>query len=123
MANTRIALRRTTTAAKVPTTGDINTGELGLNMTDQIMYASNGSLIFAIGNNLPNNCVTTALWVGNSSINTAINSTAFSVGNIGGNISVNSASIMVGNSTVNSFINATSIKTVNLFDAHKFGGI
>lgn len=51
MANTRIAIRRTSTAGKVPTTSDINTGELGLNMTDQVLYSSNGTVIFVVAAN------------------------------------------------------------------------
>jgi hypothetical protein len=81
MANSRIAVRRTATATKVPSTSDINTGELGLNMTDQIMYSHNGSVVFAIGNNLPINHVSNTLYVGNSTVNAAINSTAIVVGN------------------------------------------
>ena len=108
MANNRIAIRRTSTAAKVPLTSDINTGELGLNMTDQIMYSHNGSVVFAIGNNLPTECVLNNFFVGNSTVNVAANSTFLSVGNSSG-ISVNTASIVVGNSTINCIINSTSI--------------
>jgi hypothetical protein len=81
MANNRITLRRTSTAAKQPSTSDIATGELGLNMTDQILYSHNGSTVFAIGNNLPVNHVANTLYVGNSTVNASINSTAIVIGN------------------------------------------
>ena len=49
MANNRISIRRTSTSGKIPTLSDINTGELGLNLTDGILYSSNGSHVFEIG--------------------------------------------------------------------------
>ena len=49
MANTRIQIRRSSTAGKIPATSDIQLGELGLNMTDQRLYSSNGTVIFVLG--------------------------------------------------------------------------
>ena len=48
MAST-IKIKRSSVAAKVPTTADINTGELALNITDRKLYSSNGTTVFEIG--------------------------------------------------------------------------
>lgn len=41
--------KRSTVAAKVPTTSDLVTGEIGVNMTDQKIYINNGGTITQIG--------------------------------------------------------------------------
>ena len=48
MAST-IKIKRSSVAAKVPTTADINSGELALNITDRKLYSSNGTTVFEIG--------------------------------------------------------------------------
>lgn len=48
MANT-IKPKRSATAAKVPTTSDLASGELGVNMTDQKVYIHNGSAVVQVG--------------------------------------------------------------------------
>lgn len=80
MAN-RLAIRRTAVADKVPTTSDINTGELGLNMLDQILYSSNGTVVFELGANVSTQRVRSTLLVGNSTANIFANSTLFSMAN------------------------------------------
>lgn len=88
MANTTVQSKRTTVPGRIPTTGQISQGEFGINMTDQIAYSSNGSVVFAIGNNLPTQHVNTNLYVGNSTVNCAINTTAIVGVNIFGAQSV-----------------------------------
>ena len=50
MAGTVVKIKQSTVAGKKPVSGDIQQGELALNVTDQILYSkdSNGN-IFAIG--------------------------------------------------------------------------
>ena len=48
MAST-IKIKRSSVADKVPTTADINTGEMALNITDRKLYSSNGTTVFEIG--------------------------------------------------------------------------
>lgn len=75
MANTTFQLRRSSVAGKVPNTSTLSIGELGLNLTDQILYSSNGTGVFELGANVTNQTVKTSLLVGNSTVNTAITST------------------------------------------------
>lgn len=58
MANTTFQLRRSSVAGKVPNTSTLSIGELGINLTDQVLYSSNGSGIFEIGANNTNASVT-----------------------------------------------------------------
>ena len=61
--------------------------------------------------------VNTALSIGNSTVNTVINSTSVSASNlaatnsitVGSNVTVNTTGVSIGNSTVNSFFSSTSI--------------
>ena len=50
MAST-IKLKRSSVAGKLPTTSDVATGELALNIKDKRLYSSNGSSVFEIGAN------------------------------------------------------------------------
>lgn len=54
MANNRFQIRRSSVAGKVPANTDLNIGELGLNITDQILYSTNGTVVFEIGANNTN---------------------------------------------------------------------
>ena len=69
MANNRIQVKRTTVAGRTPnTTNAANTqyiypGELGLNMTDQILYTSDGTNLISVGANQVNLNVTNTLTV------------------------------------------------------------
>ena len=65
MANTKIQLKRSSVAGKIPTTSDISIGELGLNLTDRILYSSDGTNIFAVGANLVNQRITNAITIDN----------------------------------------------------------
>jgi hypothetical protein len=63
MANNKIYIKRTSTSGNKPTTGQIANGELAVNMTDGIMYSTNGSVVFEIGANTTNSRVTGNLTV------------------------------------------------------------
>lgn len=58
MANNKIYVKRTSTSGNIPTTAQIANGELAVNMTDGILYSTNGSVVFAIGANLVNQRIT-----------------------------------------------------------------
>ncbi len=64
MTNTRIQIRRSSTAGKIPSTSDIQTGELGLNMTDKTLYSSNGTVIFLLGSTSLNMVTAHAIYGG-----------------------------------------------------------
>ena len=51
---TRIKLKRSTTAAAVPTTSNLEDGEVALNIADKKLYARNGSNIIEVANQKPN---------------------------------------------------------------------
>ena len=47
---TVIKLKRTTTASAVPTTGDLEDGEVAVNITDKVVYMRNGGSIVTVAN-------------------------------------------------------------------------
>ena len=47
-----IRLKRSTTPGSIPTTSDISTGEVALNLSDGRLFASKGSSIFEVGANV-----------------------------------------------------------------------
>ena len=51
---TRIKLKRSTTAAAVPTTSNLEDGEVALNIADKKLYARNGGNIIEVANQKPN---------------------------------------------------------------------
>ena len=51
---TRIKLKRSTTAAAVPTISNLEDGEVALNIADKKLYARNGSNIIEVANQKPN---------------------------------------------------------------------
>jgi len=75
MANNRIQVKRTSTTGRTPNTTNIaNTqyiaaGELALNMTDGILYSSDGSSLIEIGANNINVRITNTLTVNSVSAN------------------------------------------------------
>lgn len=76
MANNRIQIKRTSVSGREANTTTLtNPGELAINMTDGIMYSTNGTVVFAIGANLINQKITGNLTVkaiiANSSLGTA----------------------------------------------------
>jgi len=50
--SSKIYIKRTSVAGKVPTTSNISTGELALNLTDGRLYSANSSAVFEIGANV-----------------------------------------------------------------------
>lgn len=107
MANTRIALRRTSVAGRAANSTYINSGELGLNMADQILYSIDTSNnVFIIGANVVTESITNNMFIGNSSVGVLANSTVISIGNS----SLSGVLLLFkSNSTVNSIINATAL--------------
>lgn len=101
MANTVLKVKRTSTAGRMPnTTNSGNTqyipaGGLALNMTDMIMFSSDGTNVIPIGANNVNLRASNSFYIGNSTVN----------------VSSNSTTLMVGNSTVNCTVNSTVIYT------------
>lgn len=76
MANTVFQLRRNSTSGVRPTTASIQPGELAVNLTDGIVFSTNGATVFELGGNL------TSLGVGNSSLKyIAANSTTLLISN------------------------------------------
>jgi hypothetical protein len=47
-----VKIKRSSVQGKAPTTGNLETGELALNLSDQKLFSSNGSVVFEIGSNL-----------------------------------------------------------------------
>jgi hypothetical protein len=81
LANNTFQVKRTSTAGRTPNTTNsantqyINPGELALNMTDQILYTSDGTNLLTIGANVVNQKVTGTLTVNtvNASNNITLN--------------------------------------------------
>jgi hypothetical protein len=78
MANTVFKLRRSSVAGKVPNTSTLSIGELAINLTDKILYSSDGSNVFEIGSNLSNISVSS-----NASINNLIVDSVYANGSLG----------------------------------------
>lgn len=97
MANTRFQLKRSTISGVIPTTSDIATAELGINVADRKLFSSNGSAVFEVGSNL------TSIAVGNTTAIQTINSTGIYV-----NGTVNATSYTIGTSTI---ANSTGVYT------------
>lgn len=111
MANTTFKLRRSSVAGKTPNTSTISIGELAINLTDRKLYSSDGSAVFETGSNLTSLSVFSDVRVGNSSVNTVVNSTSLSIGS---NALVNTSTLSIGNSTVNTVVNSTSISVKSI---------
>jgi hypothetical protein len=80
--NTPIYLQRTTVAGKIANTTHLPTpGQVALNLPDQILYASDGSIVFEVGANVLNQVVRNNTAVGNSTANLVANSTALKIAN------------------------------------------
>jgi|688.fasta_scaffold42589_6 hypothetical protein len=69
MANTVFKLRRSSVAGKVPNTSTLAIGELGLNLTDKILYSSDGTNVFEIGSNNTIIRVTNTAFIANATVN------------------------------------------------------
>lgn len=66
MANTKFRLKRSTVSGVTPTTGDISSAELAVNLTDRKLFTSNGSAVFELGSNLTNLAVSANLTIGST---------------------------------------------------------
>ena len=67
MANTRFQHKRSAVSGVSPTTSDIATAELAINIADRKLFTSNGTSVFELGSNLVNLSVT-----GNATINAIV---------------------------------------------------
>jgi len=63
MADNLIQVKRTSVSGRAPTTFNLNTGELALNMADGILYSSDGSKVFELGANLTNSSISSNLTI------------------------------------------------------------
>ena len=100
MSNTVFKLRRSSVAGKSPNTSTLSIGELAINLTDRKLFSSDGTNIFETGSNLTSLSVFSDINIGNSSVNTTINSTALSVKSIVANGGVGSANqVLTSNGT------------------------
>ena len=126
MAN-KFQLKRTTITGRTPnTTNSANTsfidaGELAINLTDGILYSSNGTVSFEVGANLSSlkvcsnvviNC--TSLFIGNSTVNVVLTSSTLDLGTI---LSANSTTIRLASNTF--FANSSVVK-INVNDTLTF---
>lgn len=88
---TKFQHKRTSVSGRTPNTSDpantsyIAAGEFAVNLTDERVYSSNGTIAFEVGANLTNLSVTTVFTLGNSTVNTTINSTSISAKTITAN--------------------------------------
>ena len=113
MSNTVFKLRRSSVAGKVPNTSTLTIGELGLNLTDQKLFSSDGSSVFELGANVTTQYVYSTLSVGNSSVNTVINSSSISVNSIIANGSVGTANqVLTSNGTSTYWSDPTGGSTI-----------
>ncbi len=101
MANNKIYIKRTSTTGNKPTTAQIANGELAVNMTDGIMYSTNGSVVFEVGANV------TSKMIGNTTANITGNSTMLRIANSTTSANLTPLTLTVGTSVVNTTVVAT----------------
>ena len=119
MANNQIQVKRTSTAGRTPnTTGSyatnsqyISAGELALNMTDGILYSSNGSSLIYVGANQVNQSVTGTLTVNSSVVANA--SGIYTTGTVNAAVSIFSGAFNLTYGSVYSNTLTTSTTTAN----------
>ena len=63
---TKFKVKRSTVSSVTPTTGDIDTGELAINLPDRKLFTSNGSAVYELGSNQTNLSVSANLTIGAS---------------------------------------------------------
>jgi hypothetical protein len=119
---TNILIRRSSTAGAIPTTAQLTTGELAINLADKKIYTNTGSSIIELGTIASTMDVEGALGVdGNFDVNTNKFTVAFATGNtsIAGTLDVAGNSQVDGDFTV---LGAISIEepTANSHAATKF---
>ena len=91
---TPIQIKRTSVSGRAANSVTLpDPGSLAINMTDQIMYSTNGDVHFEIGANVDTQVVRTALYVGD-------------------NVDLTTAGLFVGNTLVNVSINSTTFSGI-----------
>lgn len=63
---TKFKVKRSTVSGVTPTTGDIDTAELAINLPDRKLFTSNGTAVYELGSNLTNLSVSANLTIGAS---------------------------------------------------------
>lgn len=106
MANTRFQHKRSTVSGVSPTTSDIATAELAINVADRKLFTSNGTSVFELGSNLVNLSVT-----GNATINAIIANG--SLGSAGQVLTSNGTTLYWSTTTGGGFSNGQSISVNN----------
>ena len=88
-----------------------NTAEVVGSITARANVTVNGALVIANTAQLGNTTITGFITVGNSTVNSAINSTSVSATSllVGSNVVVNTSAFFVGNSSVNAVLTATTL--------------
>ena len=103
---TKFQIKRTSVSGRTPNTTNsgnaafIAAGELAVNLTDQKVFSSNGTLSFEVGANLSNLAVNSSITIGNSTVNTTVNSSSIAVTKIiaNGNIGT-SGQVLIANTS------------------------
>ena len=106
MANTRFQHKRSTVSGVSPTTSDIATAELAINIADRKLFTSNGTSVFELGSNLVNLSVT-----GNATINAIVANG--SLGSAGQVLTSNGTTLYWSTTTGGGFSNGQSISVNN----------
>ncbi len=93
-----------------------NTAEVVGEVTARANVTVNGALVVANTAELGNTTITGFITVGNSTVNSVVNSTAVitSLVSVGSNVSLSDSVLSIGNSTVNTVINSTAVSTGSL---------
>jgi hypothetical protein len=142
MAGTVVQIKRSSTPGATPSS--LAAGEFAINIADKIIFSSDGATVFTIkapaipqgfdtdvqfndaGSSNGTNAFTFAkssglVSVGNSTVNTQINSSVILVGtvnhsvaaNVGANLNISTTGVLIGNSTANSFSNSIYFSITN----------
>ena len=135
MANTALQVLRTATSGRIPNTtatyatnsAYIGAGGLALNMTDGILFSSNGTSgnLFTIGQNSYTYTASNGSVIGFTANSALVNAAAINVvgqtntatlfittsANVGANVQLTTSSLTIGNSTVNVFANSSVLST------------
>ena len=117
--STSISVDGEITSGNTNITGFINvtsTANVGGAITARGDVTVNGVLTVANTATLGNTTVAALLTIGNSTVNSVVNSTAVttSLVSVGSNVSLSTGVLSIGNSTVNTTINSTSVSTGGL---------
>mgnify|MGYP007069470141 FL=1 len=117
--STSISVDGEITSGNTNITGFINvssTANVGGDITARANVTVNGAFVVANTATLGNTTVAALLTIGNSTVNSVVNSTAVttSLVSVGSNVSLSTGVLSIGNSTVNTTINSTSVSTGGL---------